>query len=72
MFWPASNRKAAQRIARLIGGIQRDPFSGTGRPEPLKGDLAGYWSRRSGDEHRLVHRADGKGVKILKARYRYR
>jgi Txe/YoeB family toxin of Txe-Axe toxin-antitoxin module len=43
-----------------------------GKPEPLKGDLSGYWSRRIDDEHRLVYRADDKEVKILKARYHYR
>jgi toxin YoeB len=54
-----------------MGDIQRDPFAGIGKPEPLKGDLSGYWSRRIDDEHRLVYRADDKEVKILKARYRY-
>jgi toxin YoeB len=63
--------KVATRIARLIGEIQRDPFAGIGKPEPLKGDLYGYWPRRIDDEHRLVYRADEK-VKILKARYHYR
>ena len=59
------------RIARLIREIQRDPFNGIGKPEPLKGDLSGYWSRRIDDEHRLVYRADDKEEKILKARYHY-
>jgi toxin YoeB len=61
----------AKRITRLIGEIQRDPFTGIGKPEPLKGDVSGYWSRRIDDEHRLVYRADDKEVKILKARYNY-
>ena len=61
----------AVRITRLIGEIQRDAFAGIGKPEPLKGDLSGYWSRRIDDERRLVYRADNKEVKILKARYRY-
>jgi toxin YoeB len=47
------------------------PFAGIGKPEPLTGDLSGYWSRRIDDEHRLVYRADDKEVKILKARYHY-
>ncbi|WP_031076494.1 Txe/YoeB family addiction module toxin [Streptomyces sp. NRRL WC-3742] len=71
LFWLGSNRRMAQRITRLIGEIQRDPFGGIGKPEPLKGDLAGYWSRRIDDEHRLVYRADEKQVVILKARYHY-
>ncbi|MER8102088.1 Txe/YoeB family addiction module toxin [Kitasatospora sp. NPDC094016] len=71
LFRLGSNRKTARRITRLVGEIQRDPFSGIGKPEPLKGDLAGYWSRRMDDEHRLVYRADEKEVMILKARYHY-
>ena len=77
LFWLATNRKIARRIIRLIGEIQRDPFSGIGKPEPLKGELSGYWSRRMTDEHRLVYRADRGGLKdddelkILKARYHY-
>jgi toxin YoeB len=51
--------------------IQRDPFAGIGKPEPLEGDLSRYWSRRIDDEHRLVYRADDKEMKILRARYRY-
>ena len=69
LYWLGADRKMAKRITRLIGEIQRDPFSGIGKPEPLKGDLSGYWSRRIDDEHRLVYRADDKEVKILKARY---
>lgn len=86
LFWLASDRKTARRIARLIGEIQRDPFSGIGKPEPLNGELSGYWSRRINDEHRLVYRAGGtppeggtptrlrgndNGVNVLKARYHY-
>ncbi|MCV6987258.1 Txe/YoeB family addiction module toxin [Mycobacterium shinjukuense] len=71
LFWLASDRKTARRIVRLIGEIQRDPCTGIGKPEPLKGELSGYWSRRIDDEHRLVYRADDNEVKILKARYHY-
>ena len=70
-YWLASDRKKARRIARLIAEIQRNPFSGIGKPEPLKGELSGYWSRRIDDEHRLVYRADDREIKILKARYHY-
>ncbi|MFI6947467.1 Txe/YoeB family addiction module toxin [Streptomyces sp. NPDC050422] len=65
------DRKAFRRLVRLVGEIQRTPFEGIGKPEPLKGDLSGYWSRRIDDEHRLVYRVDDKTVKILKARYHY-
>jgi len=67
----AADRKTARRITRLIAEIQGDPFSGIGKPEPLKGELSGYWSRRIDDEHRLVYRPDDNEVKILKARYHY-
>ncbi|TDT96017.1 toxin YoeB [Streptomyces sp. 846.5] len=67
----AADRKTFRRLVRMIGEIQRSPFEGIGKPEPLKGDLSGYWSRRIDDEHRLVYRADDKTVKILKARYHY-
>ncbi len=70
-YWLGADLKAARRIARLIGEIQRDPFSGIGKPEPLKADLSGYWSRRIDDEHRLVYRVDEKEVRILKARHHY-
>ncbi|MER5441005.1 Txe/YoeB family addiction module toxin [Streptomyces sp. NPDC002790] len=70
-WWLSADRKTARRITRLIAEIQRTPFEGIGKPEPFKGDLSGYWSRRIDDEHRLVYRADDKEVKILKARYHY-
>lgn len=71
LFWLANDRKVARRIVRLTAEIQRDPATGIGKPEPLKGELSGYWSRRIDDEHRLVYRADATEVKILKARYHY-
>jgi toxin YoeB len=71
LFWLGAGRKMAVRITRLISEIRRDPSAGIGKPEPLKGDLSGYWSRRIDDEHRLVYRADDKEVKILKASYHY-
>jgi toxin YoeB len=63
--------KTMEELTRLIGEVQRDPFTGIGKPEPLKGDLSGYWSRRIDDEHRLVYLADDKEVKVLRARYCY-
>ncbi|CKP21957.1 Conserved protein of uncharacterised function%2C putative toxin [Mycobacterium tuberculosis] len=71
LFWLAADRKTARRITRLIGEIQRDPFSGIGNPEPLQGELSGYWSRRIDDEHRLGDRAGDDEVTMLKARYHY-
>ncbi|MGW3355976.1 Txe/YoeB family addiction module toxin [Streptomyces bungoensis] len=71
LYWQDADRKLFRKLVRLIGEIQRDPFTGIGKPEPLKGDLSGYWSRRIDDEHRLVYRATEKEVVIVKARYRY-
>jgi toxin YoeB len=55
------DRKTGLKVLQLIRQIQRDPFEGTGKPEPLKGDLSGWWSRRINDEHRLVYKVDGAG-----------
>lgn len=71
LFWLGSDLKTARRIVRLIAEILRDPFDGIGKPEPLKGELSGYWSRRIDDQHRLVYRATDNEVKVLKARYHY-
>lgn len=71
LYWQDADRKLFRKLVRLIGEIQRDPFTGIGKPEPLKGDLSGYWSRRIDDEHRLVYRATDKEVVIIKARYHY-
>ncbi|MDF1593711.1 MAG: Txe/YoeB family addiction module toxin [Desulfobacterales bacterium] len=55
-WWVEQDRKKALRILKLIKEVQRDPFSGTGKPEPLKHELSGCWSRRIDQEHRLVSR----------------
>ncbi|WP_083924343.1 Txe/YoeB family addiction module toxin [Nocardiopsis lucentensis] len=68
-FWLQSDKETARRVARLISESQRTPFEGIGRPEPLKANLSGYWSRRITDEHRLVYRADDRELRIVSARY---
>jgi len=60
-----------RRINALIKDIRRDPFTGTGKPEPLKHALAGYWSRRIDDEHRLVYKVEGDSLYIAQPRYHY-
>ena len=69
------DRKVAQRIDQLIEDIKRRPFAGIGKPEPLRGSLAGWWSRRITGEHRLVYRMVGKGaareLQIAQCRYHY-
>ncbi|MEV3962495.1 Txe/YoeB family addiction module toxin [Nocardia sp. NPDC050193] len=67
----STDRKMALRVMRLINDIDRDPFTGLGKPEPLKGDKSGYWSRRINDEHRLVYAVSGDTVLIAQARYHY-
>jgi len=55
-FWIENDRKTALRILRLIEEIRRTPFEGIGKPEPLKGDFKGFWSRRITDEHRIIYK----------------
>jgi len=70
-YWVANDRKIAKRIVRLIDDIQRQPFAGVGKPEPLKHDLAGFWSRRITDEHRLVYAVEGDQLLVAQTRYHY-
>jgi toxin YoeB len=70
-YWVTTDRKVALRIFDLIDAILRDPFSGIGKPEPLKYVLAGCWSRRVTQEHRLVYRVSGSRIDFLQARYHY-
>ena len=69
--WFSSDRATLKRINRLIDDIRGDPFEGIGKPEQLRHALAGAWSRRIDDEHRLVYLVDGDDVVILQARYHY-
>jgi len=71
LHWQKTDKPTLNRLNRLLNEVLRDPVSGIGKPEPLRHILAGCWSRRIDDEHRLVYRADDKEVKILKARYHY-
>jgi len=70
-YWIETDRKTALRILDLIATILADPFVGIGKPEPLKFALAGFWSRRVTQEHRLVYRVIGERVEFLQARYHY-
>lgn len=69
--WQASDMAMLKRLNRLLDDTMRDPFEGIGKPEPLRHVLAGCWSRRIDDEHRLVYLVDGDDVVVLQARYRY-
>jgi toxin YoeB len=71
LYWQNSDRKVLQRINSLIRDIQRSPFDGIGKPEPLKHALSGYWSRRITDEHRLVYKVQGNALLIAQLRFHY-
>jgi toxin YoeB len=70
-WWAEQDRTQAVRIIRLVRDTQRDPFSGIGKPEPLKHELAGCWSRRIDQEHRLVYQVLPEKIRILACRYHY-
>ena len=66
-----TGKRILRRVNKLIKSIVRDPFQGIGKPESLKHALAGYWSRRIDDEHRIVYRIEGDSVYIAQVRYHY-
>ena len=70
-YWVRTDRKTALRILELVDAAMRDPFEGIGKPEPLKFVLAGCWSRRVTQEHRLVYRVTEDRIDFLQARYHY-
>lgn len=69
--WIETDRRVALRVLDLVEAVLRDPFQGIGKPEPLKYVLAGCWSRRITQEHRLVYRVAGTRVDFLQAKYHY-
>lgn len=71
LHWQQADRKMLRRINELIKAIERDPFQGIGKPEPLRHALAGYWSRRIDNEHRLVYKVGDGILMIAAARYHY-
>ncbi|HZF12586.1 MAG TPA: Txe/YoeB family addiction module toxin [Thermoanaerobaculia bacterium] len=71
LWFQDHDRKLLKRINLLIKDVLRSPFEGIGKPEPLKADLAGYWSRRITDEHRLVYAATHADVTIISCRFHY-
>ena len=71
LWWQETDRRALKRINALIRETCRDPYRGTGKPEPLKHALAGWWSRRIDGEHRLVYKVEGDALLIAQLRYHY-
>ena len=71
LYWQKNDRKLLARINNLIQDIRREPYSGIGKPEPLKHALTGYWSRRINDEHRIVYKVQDDSVLLAQLRYHY-
>ena len=71
LYWQNTDKKVLKKINELIKDIQRNPFDGIGKPEALKFDLAGYWSRRVDHEHRLVYQVKEQSILVYACRYHY-
>ncbi len=71
LYWQSTDRKVLKKINTLIKDIQRQPFEGIGKPEPLKHGLSGYWSRRITDEDRMIYKVENDSVFIAQLRYHY-
>ncbi len=71
LYWQKVDKKIVKKIKKLIKEIQQTPFEGSGRPEKLRYDLAGYWSRRIDQEHRLVYQVDNNQLLVYSCRFHY-
>ena len=71
LYWQATDKKILKRINLLIKDIQREPYAGIGKPEPLKHGLSGYWSRRIDEEHRIIYKCLSDSILIAQLRYHY-
>ena len=71
LYWQTQDKKTLKRINKLIQDAQRSPFEGIGKPEPLKENLAGFWSRRIDDTNRLVYAVDDNQLTIISCRYHH-
>lgn len=71
LYWQKTDKRILGRINKLIKEIAREPFGGIGKPEPLKHGLAGYWSRRINEEHRIVYKMTDEALLIAQLRYHY-
>jgi toxin YoeB len=71
LYWQDQDKKTLKRLNLLITAAARDPFTGIGKPEPLRGELSGYWSRRIDDASRLVYRATDTELVIITCRFHY-
>ena len=71
VFWPSRDKKTLKRINRLIQEVMRQPFEGIGKPEPLRENLSGFWSRRIDETNRLVYAVDDEWITVVSCRYHF-
>ncbi len=71
VYWQSQDKKTLKRINKLITNVLRVPFEGIGKPEPLKENLSGFWSRRIDDAHRLVYAVSDRHITVISCRYHY-
>ena len=71
LYWQNNDKKTLRRINQLLKNIERNPFDGTGKPEPLKHGLQGYWSRRIDETNRLIYRIENERIEIIQCRTHY-
>ncbi|GLS84543.1 Txe/YoeB family addiction module toxin [Paraferrimonas haliotis] len=71
VYWQSQDKKTLKRINKLINDVRRSPFDGIGKPEALKENLSGFWSRRIDDTNRLVYAVDDQAIAIISCRYHY-
>lgn len=71
LFWQSQDKKTLKRINKLVEEVKRQPFEGIGKPEPLRENLAGFWSRRIDDTNRLVYAVSNEFLTIISCRYHY-
>ena len=71
LYWQTQDKKILKRINQLLQDIERNGYNGIGKPEPLRGDLSGFWSRRIDDAHRIVYRVTEDRVEIIQCRGHY-
>ncbi|PHI38099.1 Txe/YoeB family addiction module toxin [Pseudoalteromonas sp. GCY] len=71
LYWQTQEKKTLKRINKLLNDVKRSPFEGIGKPEALKENLSGFWSRRIDDTNRLVYAVDDQAITIISCRYHY-
>ncbi|EHY0954991.1 Txe/YoeB family addiction module toxin [Vibrio cholerae] len=71
LYWQTQDKKTLKRINKIINNVKRSPFEGIGKPEPLKENLSGFWSRRIDDTNRLVYAVDDNAITVISCRYHY-